>query len=221
MNDSPASILFNTDGYEVTITEGSFIDGYQPVILFAGKDELGNVKIIKTINDSLIISSTSKNILGVFFGTSDFILGSYSQQILATLENPIGSGRVIYLNSTDINGLVATKFSTPFLYKLVKTDGYVFGGTVLNYQKRNDLDSNAVGVVKTLPIASLLPGAIWVGTSGIVEYGYSNNPKNSVSFVADSEFKEIILNPGESIALVADANSNDWRHFINIIWSEA
>lgn len=222
MNDSPASILFNSDGYEVSKNQGELIDGYSPGLLIGGVDQDSKFSTLKIINEALsVINKPQRNVVGKYFSTSTLINGNAVAQNLFTIENPIGSGRSIYINQIDVNGMSTANFSTPFLYSVTRLVGLPTGGTVTPAQKRKTSDLSPSAIIRQLPTATLASGALWVGSAGIVANGYTNRPKTELSFVTEDESFEILISEGESICVVAAANSVNWRHYINIRWSES
>lgn len=222
MNDSPALILFNTDGYELSVKEGP-VSSQQPGIAVGGisNDEF---VLLKLFNNALAVTQKpSKNILGRYFSSSELINGSNLSQTLITIENPEDSNVDVCINKIDVNGVVTGTFSTPFLYAVSRTSSLPADGTVLSFQKRISSDGYSESIVRQLSTASFDAGFICVCSAGIQDGGSGsvNRPKSDVLFFTDNENLEIILKPGEALGVVAGENSNNWRHYVNISWSES
>lgn len=320
MTDSPAVILYDQNGNPVALREGTFIDGYQPVLLMAGRDENGNVKIFETVDGALTVNVTNpvtvdgylsveepvevtgsvaidgtvtvdgyvgiegavevtgldgdpievslvdgyvnvdgpievtgiggdpveitgevslkdgyvnidgpieviptpaRTVEGRYFATTGIINGSNSSQLLMTLENPAGSGVTMYLTFVDVNGLASVgNYPNPFLYRVSRMIGLPTGGTVLAEEQRSTSEGPSLGIARQTPTGTGSAGNFWVDTAGSIRNSRPNRPKSQRAFETDVEDKEIIIQEGEAIGVFANANANQWRHFVSIRWNE-
>lgn len=219
MNDSPASVLFDVDGYQVARQEGDFVTPGLPI---GGVDALLNFKLARILNNAIAVSQQpSREIVGRYLCGTPLVTGAALVQNVVTIENPVGSGRSIYIDSVDINGLSATNFTTPFLYRIARSTGVPTGGTIVSSQGVKSSYPAAVAIVRTLPTVTAAAGNLWVGSPGVNNTGaQANRPKETTSFVVSEDDKEILLASGEALIMIADVNSTNWRHYANIRWSE-
>lgn len=221
MNQNPASIIFNTDGYELALKDGDSISSYQPALLIGAEDGYSNFRILKIQNDALSVTTKpSRNVLGRYFANSGIINGAAAAQNLLSIENPIGSNKSVFITRIDVNGMIAANFSTAFLYSVTRTTAIPSGGTVLTAQKRKTTDSANSAIVRQAPTATEATGSIWVGSPGLTVAGYNSSPKYETSFTTENEDFEILLTPGEGLLVNAGVNAVGWRHYVNIRWSE-
>jgi hypothetical protein len=225
MSDSPAVILYDYNGNQVCRSDGYDLAPVvrQSGLIVAGITDAGKVKFFSVgANGALnVVTTTStRNIVGEYLQGTGLITGSTSIQNLVTLENPVGSGRTIYSNKMEVNGVVSGASSTLFSYRIRRTTGLPTGGTILTPQKRRGIDLNAVGIVRQLPIVTADSGTMWATTPGL---GIPDGKSWSNTFeVMDTELErhEIVLSPGEALLFSADENGTNWRHWINIVWAE-
>lgn len=222
MSQNPASILFNTDGYELPLKEGVSVSLNQPGLLIGAKDSnSNNFKFLKSTNDALSVSQKpSKNILGRYFSNSGLITGAASTQNLLSIENPSGSGKSVYITQIDVNGSVSAVSSVSFLYNITRTSSLPSSGTILSSQKRKTTDTSPSAIIRENPTATASSGSIWSGFPGFAVTGFESRSKNNIAFCATDEDYEILLLPGEGLLVNVGSNSIDWKHFVNIRWCE-
>ena len=220
-NRNPATILYDGYGNPIAVVEDDFIFNNQPGLLFAGKDENGLVKFISVSSAGAIKTAPvgERIVDGEYYFGSGLITGAAAPQNLVTLENPTASGKTIYLNRIIVNGTIADKFSTPFVYRLSRTTALPTGGTTQTIQKRDSTDTAAVGVIRTAPTVTAAAGSIWTGSPGLADkLTYFQSLTDPVATF--EEKKEIVIAPGEAIVIIAEANAIVWSHWVNIHWNE-
>ena len=219
---NPATILYDGYGTPLAVLEDNTVFSDQPGLIFAGKDENGLVRFVSITSAGAIntVSTPRRNVDGDYYACTSLISGSKLEQILATIENPASSGKTIYISKIEVNGVIDTKFSTAFLYKVGRTVTLPSGGVILSEQLRKTSDASAVGIVREEPSAVADSGSIWVGSPGVLtKHGqHSNGIFKAVATF--NEDKEIVLLSGESIVVIAEANDESWEHWVTFQWNE-
>lgn len=223
-SESPASILFNTDGYAVgALFDGEFIPIDNVGLLVAGTDGYNRLRYLRVSETGAlhVSQSSSKSISGRYFVGSGLIQGSLSQQNLITITNPSGSGRSVFINKITVHGVIDTVSTTPFLYIIKRTSDIPSSGTILSSEKRTTVDLDPVAVIRQSPSTTLESGVIWASSPGVSSAsGFFVNGNVFSIFDTEHESFEIEVAEGESLAVVASANTLDWSHFANLVWSE-
>lgn len=222
MTRNPAVILFDGYGTPVAKLEGDIIFENQPALIFAGEDEDGLVRFVNVASSTGAIKTASvgqREPEGEYYFGSSLIAGTAATQNLVSLENPVGSGRNIYLNRVVVNGTIGDKFTTPFVYSVTRTAGLPTGGTTQTAQLRSTSDAAPIGVIRTAPIATAATGALWTGSPGLFDKGafFQSLVESVATF---EEKKEVIIAPGEAILITAGPNAITWSHWVNLHWNE-
>jgi hypothetical protein len=222
MYRSVGKILYDGYGTPLAVLEDDTIFSDQPGLLFAGKDENGLVKFFSVTSSGAIQTTpvASRTVVGDYYASSALITGAATEQELLTLENPAGSGRTMYVNRVEVNGVIDSRFTTAFLYRVERTSALPTGGTTLTAQLRDTSDSAAVGVVREEPTATSAAGSIWVGSPGVLTKDGLHTNGIFQAVATFEERKEIVLAEGEAVVVVAAANSTDWEHWVTIQWNE-
>lgn len=224
-SDSPASILFNIDGYAVgALFDGDFIPFDNVGLLVGGKDADGYFRYLSTSSGGTIkvTPSTGRQNQAKYFASTSQIVGSAVAQNLLTIENPSGSNVDIFINRIFVNGVLGSNSAVVFLYRINRTSALPTGGTTLTETNRNTADVSATAVVRQAPTATAAGGTLWSNAPGVsfIPVGVSNT-NNIETFNPRDEDAEIALLPGEALLVSAQANSTSWTHWVNIYWSEA
>lgn len=219
---NPAVILYDGYGNPLAVLEDDTIFNNQSGLLFAGKDENGLVKFFSITSGGAIHTAPvgTRTPVGDYYASTSLIAGSATEQELLSLENPIGSGRTIYINRVDVSGTIDFSFTTPFLYRFERTTVLPSGGTTLTDQLRDTSGSVAVGIAREEPTAISAAGSIWVGSPGVLTKDGQHNSGIFQAYATFDERKEIVLAEGESVVIVAEANAVDWEHWVTIQWNE-
>ena len=221
--ESPAVILFDQRGNPLACSDGydlaPVVD--QKGLIVAGQTSTGKVRFFSVGNNGAlnVISATSgRNIVGEYLIGTNLLDGYTSAQNLLSLENPVGSNRIIYLSKALITGTVISPSSIIFSYTLSRTIGLPSLGSVIISQKRASTDLAAVGIVRLSPDAVVDSGIMWATTVGVGNVDSFSNMFSAVN--TELERHEIVLNAGEGILISCGANSPDWFHWINLVWCE-
>jgi hypothetical protein len=225
MSESPVVVLYDASGLPVCIVDGydvTLVSG-QKGIISAGITAAGIVKFLSVGNNGAlnVISNTSgRNIIGEYLIGTGLIDGYIEAQNLLSMENPVGSNRIIYLSHIEITGTVINSSLIIFSYEVRRTIGMPELGTILNSQKRSSSDLDAAGVVRLGPSAAPQEGVMWATTVGTGEFGKPIQSNVFHAINTEVERHEIVLKEGEGILISCGANSADWLHWINLTWDE-
>lgn len=220
--DSPAVILYDNDGNPVGVLDGYTLVTDQRGLISAGIDDSNQIRFLSlSAAGALKVTTTeSRTIVGEYLQGTNLILGTAAAQNLVSLENPNASGRTIYVNRMSINGVVDGASNIPFLYRLRRASALPTGGTTLTAQKRDSTDAAPVGIVRRVPTATAAGGLMWSTSPGVFTNRGVSIPNMFETVVTELVQNEIVLAPGEAVLFTADANSNDWNHWINLVWTE-
>lgn len=224
MSDSPASILFNIDGYAVgALFDGNFIPFDNVGLLVGGQDVDGYFRYLQTspVGTLQVTQTSGRQNQFKYFAATGQITGSASDQNLLTIENPVGSNVDIFINRIFVNGVLSGVSSVQFLYKISRTTALPTGGVVLNAASRNTSNPSATAVIRETPTATAAAGEFWVNSPGLSTLRFAMNTNNIETFNPREEDAEIVLNPGEALLILTEANSTSWSHWVNILWTEA
>lgn len=222
MSDSPAVILYDEDGNPVAVAEGNLLESFQKGIVIAGKDDDGYVRFVSINNAGTINVSDvgTASVSGSFYASTSLITGTVLSQNLASLANPIGSGNILRVVRVIVNGVLAGTSTTPFLYRISRTDTFPSNGTLITPQKRNTSLADVEGEVRQVPDVTKASGNIWVGSPGTSSAGGVFNTSLQEPVQTIFERDNVILLPGEAIVVIADGNSSIWAHWVNFQWDE-
>ena len=222
MSRSPAVILYDGYGAPLAVLEDDAIFSDQPGILFAGKDKNGLVRFLNVTTSGTLQTAPGslREPVGDYYASSALIRGKKVEHELVSIENPIGSGRIIYINKIEVNGVIDTRFTTAYLYRVGRTVGLPTGGTLLISQLRDTSGQAAIGIVREKPTATSAAGSIWVGSPGIFAKHGSFTNGIFKAIATFNERKEVILAEGEGIVVIAEANHKNWEHWVTIQWNE-
>jgi hypothetical protein len=221
-SDSPAVILYDSNGREINVSDGYALVVDQRGIISAGIDDSNQIRFL-ALSDAgalKVTSTESRIIVGEYLQGTDLIPGNNVVQNLISLENPTASGRTVYINRMSINGVVNGTSNIPFLYRLRRTAALPTGGTTLTAQKRDSTDATPVGIIRRGPTATAAGGLMWSTSPGAFTNKAVSVPNMFETVVTELVQNELVLAPGEAVLFTADANSNDWNHWINLVWTE-
>lgn len=224
MSDSPASILFNIDGYAVgALFNGDFIPFDNTGLLVGGRDDDGYFRYLSTsaTGSIKVTPSTGRVNQAKYFASTSKIAGSVSAQNLLTIENPLGSTVDVFINRIFVNGVLDSTSSIVFLYKISRTTAVPTSGTILTEANRNLADVAASAIVREGSTATAAAGYFWANSPGLTTNRGPTNVNNIESFSPREEEAEIVLAPGEGLLVSAQANATSWTHWVNIFWAEA
>ena len=220
---SPAIIMYDGYGNPLATLENNIIFSDQPGLLFAGKDENGLVRFFSVTSSGVIKTALvgEREEVGEYYFGSNLIIGAGAVQTLVTLENPIASGRSIYLNNVVINGTLTGTFTSAFAYTLARTTGLPTSGAIQVSQKRNTSDLDPVGIVKQASVVTAATGSLWTGSPGVTGNKGSFFQTLTQSIAAFQEKREVVLASGEAVVIMAGPNDTNWFHWVNLHWNEA
>lgn len=223
MEDSPAVINYDTDGYKLPVKDGEALTAFTPGLIIAGVDGSGNAQFLRlTTSGKLeVIPGTGRTLIGRYYATTAFITGAAATQNLATLENPVGSGRTIYLRKIAVHGVLTGTFSTAIFYLLKRANVFPTGGTVIGSAKRNTSEGNASGIVRQSPTVTLAAANLWANNPGVRSNALAFIPPTTEVLLASFDDDEVVLQAGEAVGIHVDANSTNWFHYVCFHWSEA
>jgi hypothetical protein len=190
-----------------------------------------------TVTSSLATNSALKvadigtrTVTGSYFCGTPLITGSATIQVLTTLENPFTSSRNLYLKRIEIQGTVNAVSTIQFLYRLGRTSsGTMPSGSsqlILQSQKHASADANPSGFVRyasgtIAPSCSFALGDAWSSSPGVFQTAAGQFVPYILTFSAgERETSDIVIAPGEGIAIRADPNTTGWKHSVDFFWDE-
>lgn len=217
-----AQILYDGYGNPLAVLENDTVFSNQPGLLFAGKDDDGLVKFFNiTAAGALPVATVGERTpVGDYYASTSLIVGAAIEQELLSIENPVSSGRTVFINRIEVSGIVDTTFTTPFLYRFERTTGLPTDGITLIDQLRDTTGSASVGIIRQGPISTSASGSIWVGSPGVFTAKGQSSSGIFQAVATFEERKEIVLAEGEGVVVVAEANGNDWSHWVTVQWNE-
>jgi len=222
MSRNPAVILYDASGNPLAVMDGDVLGASQPGLMFAGKDADGYVRFFSITATGVLQTAiaSSRNVVGDYYASSSLIAGQATNQNLLSIENPISSGRTIYINRIEVNGVIDSRFTTAFLYHVGRSVATPTGGTALTAQLRDTGDAAVTGIVRQEPTATAASGSIWVGSPGLLTKDGQQNSGLFQAVAIFEERKEIVLSEGEGILIWAEANDIAWDHWVIVHWNE-
>jgi len=144
-----------------------------------------------------------------FWAATGPIAGSIAAQNLLSLTNPAaGTKTVLPLRLWVSAGVVA---AVGFSYAAGRTSGPSTAGTVLT-AGLGDSALAASGIVRLGPTATMGAGLIWSGSPGLTG--------QLVQLVPVDFDRELQLNAGQSLLVMASANDLTLTHFVSVSWCE-
>ena len=190
--------------------------------LVAGSDGT-NARTVATTSTGVVkvVEVGSRVLVGSYGCGTGVIAGTVAAQNLVSIENPVASGKTVYVKRFRITAVGVAAAPTSYRYTLGRTTAVPTLGTVLTAQKRATADATPVAIVRSVPTATAATGSYWSG-AGVLSSVNATMPLAAHEALAElRESDDIVLAAGEGLLLIAEANDTDLRHTIAICWEEA
>jgi len=190
--------------------------------LVAGSDGTNARTLATTTTGVLkVVEVGSRVLVGAYGCGTGVIAGTVAAQNLVSIENPVASGKTVYVKRFHITAVGVAAASTSYRYTLGRTTAVPTAGTVLTAQQRATADAAPVAIVRSVPTATAATGSYWSG-AGVLSAVNATMPLAELEALRElRESDDIVLAAGEGLLLIAEANDTDLRHTAAICWEEA
>lgn len=217
-----AVLLYDDNNVAMAVQNGVAIPANTSGVLAVGSDGTTARNLLTTATGVLKTAPVgTRTLLGVYGAATLQIAGTVAAQNLLSIENPVASGKVVYVRRITISGMATASVAVNYQYLLGRTTAVPTGGTTLTAQKRQTADAAAAAIVRQAPTATAAAGSIWAG-SGFLSSASATIPAGQLSAwdSVGNENDDIVLAAGEGLLVSAGGNATNARHSIALVWEE-
>jgi hypothetical protein len=216
-----AITLYGADGVELSVLAGVAIPAGTKNLLVAGSDGTNAQTLRIATGTGLRVSAVPTRLLnGAYSAATALIAGTAGVQNLASIENPVASGRTVFVTRVQLMGVSNSTANAKFLYRVGRSSGVPTGGSTLGIQEHRLAGDSPVAIARSGPTATAATGDMWVGTPGVFTTGTPATPVALDAFRGFRETDDITLAAGEGLLVRADGNDTDWSHSVVFSWQE-
>lgn len=214
-------LLYDADGTALAVQDGVAMPASTKGILAHGSDGTTARALRTADSGGLKVSAVSSRVIeGVGAASTPRIAGTAGAQNLATIANPTGSGKVLYIRRIKIAATISATNSTNYQYQLARTTAAVTaGGTVQDAQIVSG--SATVAEIRSGAVtATAATGTLWRGP-GLCG---SSNPNwgllELMAWDSSREEDDIELIDGTALLVSAEGNDTDLNHTVSFHWQQ-
>jgi hypothetical protein len=157
-----------------------------------------------------------------YYAGSALVAGGAAQFALFSLDNPAGSGKIIAIKRFGIYGIASdAAASAQFIAWCTRTASVPSVGTLLVNQTGNTSQPASIAVARVSPTTTFAPGRIWTfaaGQNSVLGLGGWFNGECLSNFNDNAD--PFLLQPGEGIVAIINADSTGWQLSASATWSE-
>jgi hypothetical protein len=158
---------------------------------------------------------------GNYRTATGLISGSATAQFLFTIENPVASGRTVFVKGIWVQMAAIAIDTIHKQIKVGRTSAMPTGGTTLSIQEVNNAGPAPVAVCRQSPSASAAAGSMaGVHPGGVITAAGPFLPPLYPILEGEDDFDHIALAQGEALLVHVDANDTDDRYSVFVSWEE-